>query len=302
MLLHRGALARYMKTKDGVELPDTTDSVATAKCQTPCLESEAVTILKAAQSNTMTALLAPFRPSQSPPNEVNKSDILPSKPLGEGAHPSDALEYFLSSFEKISFFPAIPDPPTTNSLARSGSDEVPCAPSDDYASLFGLKTEAATPKSLERKKYRPPKPEDFVYDTEGNALPRTSPQFSNVKRLGGPERYLGRKSATRPILCSDSTVRIENSAKHAAREPPVTLRMIPVNEGRSTEEAIHSPEEENRKSPSPPTINNKLMRMEIAVKRRKTKTTNNSQVGGEKKASRKEGARSHKLCNLKSME
>lgn len=191
-----------------------------APFRTPCVDQDA---------GRMKAIIAPFRAPCVDQDARSQGEPTSPKPVGEGVGPVDALEFFLNKMENLSLqvFPDIPEPSTDKSLWET-PDEVPAAPSEDFTSLFGFTMQAAspTPKSLERKKYRPPEHDDkpvatrgrsreprMCYDTEGNAVTHTTPK---LRPLGAS---MGRKSmAARPILCSDVTVRVDNASKATAKK------------------------------------------------------------------------------------
>lgn len=194
----------------------------------------------------MDAIAATFRaPCLSPDarSQVETESVRSVKPLGEGASPSDALEFWLKKIENVQVFPEIPHTSPAHTFSWASPEEVPAAPSEDCMSFFGLKIEAATPKntSLERRKFRPliidglpesrgmgPEPR-MCYDTEGNAVPYTSPKTSHTKSLRASLNAL-EKSKSLPILCSDRTVRVENSSKGVGTVKKVSTSLPNIDE------------------------------------------------------------------------
>lgn len=151
--------------------------------------------------------------------------------LGEGAGPSDALEFFFKEMEKVKFFPEIPE--VFNSwfpTPEEEEEEPTVAASEDFTSyLFGIPIEAASPKSLERKKYQLPGASQarnpwprMCYDTEGNAVPHSLLGSDYTKSLRSSLMALGTSSSL-PILCSDDTVRVENSSRNVIIRTPTPL-------------------------------------------------------------------------------
>lgn len=162
-------------------------------------------------------IAASFRDPFAREGKTSKPEVMSTKSLGKGAGLSDALEFLLSFIEKIPVFPDIPDDPLTQDTRCSQKDEIVLAPSDDYTSFFGIVMEAATPTtstSLERKRFH------GRGASPGSANRGGQRMFGRLERRVDPPTHLSslsmtkmvRKSASLPILCSDRTVRIENSS------------------------------------------------------------------------------------------
>ena len=159
------------------------------------------------------------------PDSASQFSEDPSLPLGEGASPADALEYFLRSIEKIHVFPRIPsDTETHAGDLWMTPKELSAAPSEDIMSFLGLHIEAATPISLERKKFRPPGSQESatqrkshyakMFGSSSTEPHSRVPTASHTKRLLSPLRNK-MDSDKLPILCSDTTVRVDNSISTA---------------------------------------------------------------------------------------
>ena len=102
-------------------------------------------------------------------------------PVGEGTHPSNALEYFLGKIKTINLFPWFPEDDVSNieevlyfdsvdslmlfnmvvehatpTSSERNIEEVPDSDSVSSLILFGMVVEPATPTSFERKRFRSP--------------------------------------------------------------------------------------------------------------------------------------------------